>query len=74
MVSEWSRRVVRTVERKTNSGKANFIAQVVETADAVLGVFVVVVLDKAKAMDTDVSMDEWMERHCQTYPLQRPVE
>ena len=31
--------------------KADFVAQVVKAADAILGVFVVVVLDKAKTVE-----------------------
>ena len=37
------------LDEKTYSGKANFVAKVVEAADTVLGVFVVVVLHEAKA-------------------------
>ena len=33
----------------TDSGKADFVAKVVEATDAVLGILVVVVPDKAKA-------------------------
>lgn len=60
----------RTLQQEeTYSGKANFIAQVVEAADAVLGVFVVVVLDKAKAVSTSVSMVQWTRRTLSDLPL-----
>jgi hypothetical protein len=50
------------LQQETYSGKADFVAKVVEAADTVLGVFVVVVLDKAKTMSTNVSVVQWMER------------
>ena len=34
----------------TYSGKADFVAKVVEATNAILGVLVIVVLDEAKAM------------------------
>lgn len=40
------------------AGEADFVAQVVEAADAVLGVLVVVVLDEAKAMQCQQSHDQ----------------
>jgi hypothetical protein len=63
-LQEWSvrgstRREV--LQEETYSGEADFVAQVVEAADAVLSVFVVVVLDKAKTMSTNVSVVQWME-------------
>ena len=38
-------------ESNTYSGKADFVTRVVEATDAILGVFVVVVLDEAEAME-----------------------
>jgi hypothetical protein len=68
----WSVEVLnsRTLQQEeTYSGKADFIAQVVEAADAVLGIFVVVVLDEAKAMSTSVSTVQWTRRTLSDLPL-----
>lgn len=50
MVEVVSGKSIKVMGLNTYSGKADFVAKVVEATDTVLGVFVVVVLDETKSM------------------------
>lgn len=61
------------VDAKTYPGKADLVPKVVEAADAVLGVLVVVVLDEAEPEVMSAWQKEGDRKAAQSHPLQRPV-